>query len=129
VQNLYRLNMLLLLYGNELYWIGWCHRRFADCREVQRKERANQVSWLLAGWGIGMGVLVYGLSIWGGSTLTSVSAYQSLVRGEARQYYEENQKRLEILKDERIQDVELEPFTMKPYVLFLEILCRIRRIG
>lgn len=118
VQNLYRLNMLLLLYGNELYWIGWCHRRFADCRQVQREERANQVSWLLAGWGIGMGVLVYGLSIWGGSTLTSVSAYQSLVRGEARQYYEENQKRLEILKDERIQDVELEPFTMKPYVLF-----------
>ena len=65
-----------------------------------------------------MAVLVYSLSIWGGSTVTAVSAYHSLVRGEARQYYEENQKRLEILKDERIQDVELEPFTVKPYVLF-----------
>lgn len=115
VQNLYRLNLFLLLYGNELYWIGWLRNRLDRNGE---KEAKVQKSYFLPGLMVGLFVLLYSLSIWGGSTLTSVSAFQSLRRGEAKQYWEENEARLEILEDASLRDVVLKPFAVKPYVLF-----------
>lgn len=129
VQNLYRFNYFLLLYGNELYWIGWCNRRYfqkelADSKAEEYDEAADhdgkkkRISWLLPGWLAGSLILIYGLNIWGGTTLTSLSAWRSLRRGEAEQYYAEYQERLKILEDETIEEVVLEPFSVKPYVLF-----------
>lgn len=114
IQNLYRFNLFLLLYGNELYWIGWCERR----RREMTGENSKSRSFLLVGWLAGGVVLAFGLHIWGGSTLTSVSAYHSLRNGDARQYYEEYQQRLVLLQDPSVKEVYLEPFSVKPYVLF-----------
>ena len=118
VQNLYRFNYFLLLYGNEFYWTGWCCRKYFGRNTTEENQQQTSRSWLLPGWVAGCMVLVLGLSVWGGSTLTSVSAWKSLKNGEAKQYYEEYQERLEILEDTTIEEAVLEPFSVKPYVLF-----------
>jgi hypothetical protein len=119
VQNLYRWTFFLFLYGNELYWTGWGTRRYLqrvtdgeECGQDTRK------SYLLPGWILGGIFLCYSLYVWGGDTLTSVSALNSLRLGQAQTYYEEYQKRLEVLEDESIRDAYLEPYTYYPYLLF-----------
>lgn len=123
VQNLYRFNLFLLLYGNELYWTGWCWRKWKEAGwrkadSEQESSEQNGRSLLLPGWLAGGLILIFGLHIWGGSTLTSVSAYHSLRNGDARRYYEEYQERLVLLEQEDVSEVYLEPFSVKPYVLF-----------
>lgn len=122
VKNLYRTTMVLWIYGNELYWIGWLDRRrreknayIAQQQEIIGQER---VSWMLPGWCVGLAAMVCALSLWGGETVTSVSAFQSLYRGQAQQYKAEYEARLEILRDESVDVAELEPYTYKPYILF-----------
>ena len=48
----------------------------------------------------------------------TVSALESLCSGEARTYYEEALERYELLNDETISEVKLQPYSVKPYVLF-----------
>ena len=52
--------------------------------------------------------------------VTSVSAVNSLRKGEAEKYYKEFEKRLKILKDNSIQDVTFLPYRNKPYLLFFD---------
>ena len=52
------------------------------------------------------------------NTFTSVSALRSLVNGEAKVYYEENQERLELYRDPDIKDVVVSPLTAKPHLLY-----------
>lgn len=121
ILNLYRLNFYVLLFGNELYWTGWFVRRTEEQFEVAEKVREKQqISLLLPGWCLGGVVLCYSLIFYGGATLTSVSALMSLRHGEAQQYYQEYQERLEILEDNTAQEVQLKSFTLKPYVLFFD---------
>lgn len=117
VQNLYRLNFFVLLYINEIYWIGWIWRR---CKEKQSERIFNQgqISYLLPGWFVGSLILCLALWIWAGNTLTTVSAIQSLRKGEAQQYRQEYEERLLVLEDSAIKEVYLEPFSVKPYLLF-----------
>lgn len=119
VLNIYRLNFYVFLFGNELYWTGWFVRRWEERYEVMEKVREKQsISLLLPSWCLGGVFLCYALTFWGGATLTSYSAYLSLRLGEAQQYYQEYQERLEILEDETVSEAYLQPFTFKPYVLF-----------
>lgn len=111
IQNIYRFNFYLLLYGNELYWLGWLHRRWNIVPRLQG-------SYLLTGWLAALVLLVFSLHEWGGSTITTASAIHSLYHNEAQQYMEENQERLEILQDDTITRAYLKPFTSKPYLLF-----------
>lgn len=121
ILNLYRLNFYVLLFGNELYWTGWFVRRTEERFEIVEKVREKQrISLLMPGWCLGGAALCYALIFWGGVTLTSVSALMSLRHGEAQQYYQEYQERLEILEDNTIQEVYLEPYTYKPYVLYFD---------
>lgn len=121
ILNLYRLNFYVLLFGNELYWTGWFVRRIEERYEVVEKVREKQhISLLLPGWCLGGLALCYALIFYGGVTLTSVSALMSLRHGEAQQYYQEYQERLEILEDNTAQEVYLKSFTLKPYVLFFD---------
>ncbi|WP_040196037.1 DUF6056 family protein [Candidatus Soleaferrea massiliensis] len=53
-------------------------------------------------------------------TFTSVSAVQSLRSGEAEQYYDAAQERLVLLKDDTLKDVVLQPYPVKPYVLYFD---------
>ena len=50
--------------------------------------------------------------------MTSVSALISLRTGQAQQYYQEYQERLELLEDESLDVVYLKDYTYKPYVLY-----------
>lgn len=117
VQNLYRFNLFLLLYGNELYWTGWFYRKWNMSFQGQEKS-VEKKHYFLAGWIIGGILLCYSLKMWGNNTLTTVSAIDSLRHGYAKQYYAEHQERLLLLKDESIKDVYLKPYTFKPYLLF-----------
>lgn len=117
--NLYRLNFYILLYGNELYWTGWYVHRCEDRYEiVEKKSEKSTICLLLPAWCLGGLLLCYTLIFWGGSTLTSVSAFMSLRTGQAQQYYQENLERLELLEDESLDVVYLKDFTYKPYVLY-----------
>lgn len=142
VLNLYRFNFYLFLYANELYWIGWLWRKFRErCGNVvsARSEEASgntetvlvcgggdsdpaqkKTCWLLPGWGLGMVVLCVCLRFWGGSTVTTVSAVESLRSGSAAQYYAEYQERMRLLGDDSLKEVYLEPFSLKPYLLYYD---------
>lgn len=121
VLNLYRQNLYVLLFGNELYWIGWFVRVWGEKYEVVEKVREKEsFSLLLPGWCFGIALICYSMIFWGGVTVTSVSAINSLRTGEAQQYYQDWQERLEILEDDTVQDAYLHPFTVKPYLLFFE---------
>ena len=121
VLNLYRQNFYVLLFGNELYWIGWFVRVWGERHETVEKVREKEpFNLLLPGWCFGGALLCYSLMFWGGNTVTSVSAIKALRTGEAQQYYQEWQERLEILEDDTVQEAYLKPFTVKPYLLFFE---------
>ena len=47
-----------------------------------------------------------------------MSALRSLLNGEAQAYYEQAQERLVLYQDESVSIVEIEPFRVKPRVLF-----------
>ena len=119
ILNLYRFNFYILIYGNELYWTGWIMRRFGERYELVQKDNSKRkFEPLLPGWCLGGILLLFSLYAWGGMTVTSLSALTALRDGGAKQYFQEYQARLELLEDESIKDVVLEPFSYKPYVLY-----------
>lgn len=121
VQNLYRFNFYVLVFANELYWLGWLWRKCREKYSVETssaEQKEGQTSYLLAGWIVGGILWCLSLNIWGGSTVTTLSAIDSLRKGEAQQYREEYEERLVILQDPSVKEVYLEPFSMKPYLLF-----------
>lgn len=118
IQNLYRWTFYIWLYGNELYWTGWFLRRANSLHFESRESGAPGKCYLLPGWLAGGVLLCLSLYIWGGDTLTTVSAVLSLRRGEAQTYYAEYQERLAVLEDNTVKDVYFEPYTYYPYLLF-----------
>lgn len=118
IQNLYRWTFYIWLYGNELYWTGWFLRRANSLNFENREGSAQRKCYLLPGWIAGGVLLCLSLYIWGGDTLTTVSAVITLRRGEAQTYYAEYQERLAVLEDDTVKDVCFEPYTYYPYLLF-----------
>lgn len=114
IQNVYRWTFYIWLYGNELYWIGWLVRK----KKVYESNTNTTAGYLLPGWVLGAVLLALALYVWGGDTLSSVSAAYSLHRGEAQSYYAEYQERLAVLEDETVTDAVFKPYTFIPYVLY-----------
>lgn len=114
IQNVYRWTFYIWLYGNELYWIGWLVRK----KKVYESNTNTTEGYLLPGWMLGAVLLALALYVWGGDTLSSVSAAYSLHRGEAQSYYAEYQERLAVLEDETVTDAVFKPYTFIPYVLY-----------
>lgn len=117
VLNIYCWTYFILIYGNELYWLGWLARRKRE--KTGDESLPMKTSYLLSGWISGILVLIFSL-MYGyvyPSTLITVSAAQDLQNGGAAQYYEDWQLRLAILQDTSVQDAVLEPFSYTPYVL------------
>ncbi len=119
VLNIYRTTMTILVYWLELYWLGYLVRRGNIKQYAQIKS-----SIILPFWAIGICMFIYSLTLWGGSTVTTWSAVQSLRSGEAAQYKMEYDARLEILEDESIKEVYFEDYTYKPYLLYREDLSK-----
>lgn len=118
IQNLYRFTFYIWLYGNELYWTGWFLRRFDWLKNKNGEGISPKSSYLLPCWIAGGMLLCFSLYVWGGDTLTTLSAVNSLRRGEAQTYYAEYQERLAVLKDDSIKDVRFKPYTYYPYLLY-----------
>lgn len=118
IQNIYRWTFYIWLYGNELYWVGWLLQKAHFLKLENGGAASSKKSYLLTGWIVGGALLCFTLYVWGGSTLTTLSAIDSLRRGEAQAYYAEYQERLEVLKDDTVKDVRFKPYSYKPYLLF-----------
>lgn len=123
VINLYRLNLYVLLYANELYWIGWLWRRHSETLPEDVKTGTDdngRISYLLPGWIVGGLLLCLAAVPWGGQTLTTVSAIQSLRSGEAKQYRQEYEERRILLEDPNLKEVYLKPYSVAPYLLNMD---------
>lgn len=118
VQNIYRFQMLLWLLGNEFYILGYLHRRFPDLKIpfADKVAKIPFVSLIYSGFAVI--VVLFCMRYYAGNTLSSVSAYRDLRDGSAAIYYQEYEKRLEILNDSSVQDAVLEPYSRTPYALF-----------
>lgn len=116
IQNIYRITMVLWLYGNELYWTGYflCKRN-----EGQEAENKDKKSFLLPGWCVGVLLLSYSLIQWGGSTVTVTSALQSIRTGQAERYRQEYEVRMGILEDSSIKEAYLPAYSAPPYLLYI----------
>lgn len=118
IQNLYRWTFYIWLYGNELYWTGWLLRRLDWLKNEKGKESSSHRTYILPGWIAGGLIFCFSLYVWGGDTLTTLSAVNSLRHGEAQTYFEEYQERLAVLKDDSVKDVRFRPYTYYPYLLY-----------
>lgn len=119
IQNIYRFNYYIWLYANELYLLGWLHRKWAEKKmSTETLPAEGKKSFVLAGWLVGGVFLLTTLYFWGGDKITTVSAVMDLHYGNAKQYQMEFQERLTVLEDETLSEVELEPFRIKPYLLY-----------
>lgn len=110
------LTYLILIVVNLIYLYGWYWMKYG-C-EKKMEDRELQI-WHIAGT---LGA-AFCLLIVAGVTperFTSVSAALSLAEGEAEAYWNQEEERLEILRDSSIQDAELKEFTRKPELLFYE---------
>lgn len=118
-KNIMRITMYLLLFFNLANASGWFksrRERSLLCRLLEDIEKSYQ-SWLFVSSVI---VCLIFLLPADKNTYTSVSAFRSLVNGEAVQFYEENMHRIMLYTDETLPDVKVMPLTAKPYLLYKE---------
>ncbi len=111
--NLVYFSYYFLLAGNLLYWAGWAVRRYKKLKWIAQKE-LNVLSVLICFFIF----LLACLKIYGLQSTSSSSALLSLVKGEALEYLEENEARWEIYEDDAVKNVEVDDFSIKPYVLY-----------
>ena len=121
VINLYRYTAYIWIFLNVIYWIGWILRRLHEEKpEIGADYLKLKKSHLLAAEGSLLVLFCFAAYYYGGSTITSVSAVQSIRSGQAKAYHEEYLERLEILQDPEIRDAVLEPYTDPPYLIYLD---------
>lgn len=111
--NLVYFSYYFLLAGNLLYWTGWASHRYDKFRVFAQKEIKVLPIVLCF-----LVLLVICLKIYGLQSTNSSSALLSLAKGEAAQYLRENKVRWEIYEDDTVKNVEVEDFSVKPYVLY-----------
>lgn len=111
--NLVYFSYYFLLVGNLLYWTGWASHKYKRIYVLCQKE--IKVLPVVLGFLI---LMVACLKIYGLQSTNSSSALLSLTKGEAAQYLRENEVRWEIYEDSTVKNVEVEDFSVKPYVLY-----------
>lgn len=114
--NVMFLFFLLLLFSDILYLLGW-YARFLEKNQITINFFTKiSVSYFAAA------ILLMALSCtWlAVNTFTFVSAYYSLATEEAKIYDAEVGKRFTLYGDASIKDVVVEPFSVHPYILYLD---------
>lgn len=111
--NLVYFSYYFLLAGNLLYWGGWGVHRYEKFYLTAKKEFS--VLPLMFCFFV---LLLICLKMYGLQSTSSSSALLSLVKGEAEEYLMENRIRWKIYEDDSVKDVEIEDFSIKPYVLY-----------
>ena len=109
--------LMVLLYG---YVLGWLIKRYPD----SKIEKRIVTVWEKCCWQVRTVIILVGISLLciGGSSKPGVSleAVSELISGEAAQYHAEGIIRKESYIDEKIADVEVEPYSVKPTLLFFD---------
>lgn len=119
VVNIYRITMYILLFSNLIYWIGWFIRRLYDEHsEISLSLFDTKKSYLLLTEGVLLAIFCFSSYFYGGKTLTTVSAINSIRSGQASEYRREYEIRLNKLNDPSVNDIVLDEFSAPPYLLF-----------
>jgi hypothetical protein len=104
-------SLVLFVFFTLFYWCGWIARR-APGQELTRDR-------YLAAAALFLFALACFTSVYQNrDRMTGVSALRSLVNGGAETYHAEYMARQTLYRDDAAADVEVAPFTVKPYVLF-----------
>ncbi len=107
---------VLLLAADLLYCLGWLARRLEKRQSAPAEGRPKGALPVL--FTAAVACLFLAALMCSTRHITSRSALGSLVRGEAAAYHAEFEERLALLEDDTAQDVTLEPYSVKPYVLY-----------
>lgn len=110
--NILWFSFVLLLLLNVFYWVGWVQRAFAKKGGLPKE----QVLMPLA-------LLSFCLCILFTVTTSDASvniALSSLKNGEAQAYHQEMKSRLTLYKDKRLQNIVVEPLSVRPRALVFE---------
>jgi len=119
VLNIYRITLYLFLFANLIYWTGWILQRLQSEHKVITEEVLTfKKSYLLLTMIVFFAMFCFSAYYYGGKTLTTVSAIESLRTGQASLYKAEQEERLRILHDDSVRDVYLNEFTDPPYLLY-----------
>lgn len=115
--NIIFFSFIFFLIFNLFYWLGWLNKKWKILNEVLGISCNGSYSLIF------VIIIVMGLGLSCNALRnqfppTSIAAIYSLVTGEAEQYYNENQERLILLKDDTQLEVTLKEHTKKPCILF-----------
>lgn len=110
-------SFIFFLIFNLFYWLGWLDKSYGKLNDILKLDCNGSYSLIF------VIIIVMGLGMSCNALKnqfppTSIAACYSLVTGEARQYYNENQERLILLRDNSKPDVILKEYTNKPCILF-----------
>ena len=110
---------ILLFVVNLFYFWGWVYKK--SCKNKRTEWLLTDLSRLIKRYSALFAILVFavaGLAMlrFGVKETTSLSCTLSIVSGEAKQYKEEMDRRLELYLDDSVTDVEVEPLSSIPYV-------------
>lgn len=98
------------------YVLGWvAHRRRFQERKAPKPWREAAVLALL-----GIALVVCCFAVPRQTPFTSVNAGKALYTGGPQQYYGDYQERLKLLEDPQQQEVVLQPFSQRPYLLYFD---------
>ena len=100
---------------NLFYWLGYL-KRIGMFMKIQTWAKFPFIGPFYAF--VATCIIIPSLYYHGGNTITTISAIHSLRTGIAQQYLEQYKTRMNILTDENIHDVVLEPLYDMPYLLF-----------
>lgn len=115
--NIIFFSFIFFLIFNMFYWLGWLNKKWEKINDIFSIGCNGSYSLIF------VIIIVIGLGMSCNALRnqfppTSIVACYSLLTGEAKQYYNENQERLILLRDDSIPDVVLKEYTKKPCVLF-----------
>lgn len=116
ITNVVYFSFVVLLFLNIFYLCGWCVVRL----EKRGQEGLCEPKVLPEGWCATAVVLVCGVLLSCGDGMSSYQARVALNSGEAAQYSAEAQIRYETMRSAKGKAVVLEPFQVKPYLLYFE---------
>lgn len=114
IVNLIYFSFVLLLFVDGFYLCGWY-----VARQIKQGNQIARVQFSMT-WCLSVVVLLLGVFIGCGEKMSSYQALISIRSGEAAQYSMEADARYEILSNSKGGDVELQSFSVYPYLLFFD---------
>lgn len=123
VDNIIQMTYYVALLMVTVYWLGYLSHRQKE-GSAEDGAAAFGVFLELAGKCMSLVCVLLLLAVWAftadKNTYTSISALRSLAKGEAQTFYAEAMERHSLYTDESIADVEVQPYSKKPYLFSID---------